>query len=139
MKSQRGFTYLGVLLAVALLGIGMSAASEVWVTVARRQRMEQLEWLGAQFVQAIGSYYEAPAGRVKAYPKTLQDLLEDRRFAFTRRHLRQLYVNPFSGAADWELVRAPDGGVRGVRVLLPNVGSDVEAKVREFGYLPATR
>jgi hypothetical protein len=25
-------------------------------------------------------------------------------------------MNPFTGAADWELVKAPDGGIQGVRV-----------------------
>ena len=42
MRGERGFTYLGVLFAIAVLGLGLSAASEVWVTTAKRQRMEQL-------------------------------------------------------------------------------------------------
>ena len=137
MSRQTGFTYLGVLLTIALLGIGLTAASEVWVTIAKRQRLEQLDWVGQQFVQAIGSYYEASPGRVKAYPPTLRDLLEDRRFAFVRRHLRQLYVNPFSGAADWDVVRAPDGGIRGLRVVLARV--DAATSSREFVYVPVRR
>jgi len=138
MKQELGFTYLGVLLAIALLGIGLVAASEVWVTTAKRQRTEQLEWVGHQFVQAIGSYYESSPGQVKAFPKSLQDLQEDRRFAFTRRHLRCMYVNPFTGAADWELLRAPDGGVRGVRVVVDSPGQ-VTAATREFAYSPVAR
>ncbi|MFZ5551251.1 MAG: type II secretion system protein [Pseudomonadota bacterium] len=134
MTAQRGFTYLSVLLAMALLGIGIAAASEVWVTTARRQRMEQLQWVGQQYVQAIGSYYEDSPGRSKAYPAALQDLLEDRRFAFTRRHLRQAYVNPFSGAADWEPVRAAGGGIRGVRVAVPDTTGRTFAY--EFSYTP---
>jgi type II secretory pathway pseudopilin PulG len=70
MQRQHGFTYLGVLLAIALLSVGLTAASEVWVTVARRQRLEQLNWAGQQFAQAIGSYYESSPGGAKAYPKT---------------------------------------------------------------------
>lgn len=137
VRNQGGFTYLGVLLAIAILGIGLTAASEVWVTTARRQRMEQLEWVGQQYVRAIGSYYEA-SPRVKAYPRALQDLIEDRRFVFVRRHLRQEYINPFPGAADWESLRAGDGGIRGLRVRIP--GSEGAAmEVREFVYLPATR
>ncbi|MGM9491325.1 type II secretion system protein [Ideonella sp. YS5] len=137
MGAQRGFTYLGLLLAIALLGIGMVAASEVWVTTARRQRMEQLEWVGQQYVQAIGSYYENSPGQVKTYPTALEDLLEDRRFAFTRRHLRQFYANPFSGVADWELVRAAGGGIRGVRVAVPDtVGRN---SAYEFSHTPLAR
>lgn len=65
MKQERGFTYLGLLLAIALVGLGLSVASEVWVNVARRQKLEQLEFVGQQFVQAIGSYYESTPGPVK--------------------------------------------------------------------------
>lgn len=137
MGGQRGFTYLGLLLAIALLGLGLSAASEVWVTVARRQKLEQLEFAGQQITQAIGSYYESSPGGTKKFPKTLEDLLEDRRYPFVRRHLRQVYVNPFSGTADWELVEAPGGGVRGVRARAAVAGGDATA-VREFGYVPGT-
>lgn len=84
--------------------------------MARRQRLEQLYWAGQQFAQAIGSYYESSPGGAMAYPKTLENLLEDRRYPFVRRHLRRVYMNPFTGAADWELVKAPDGGIQGVRV-----------------------
>jgi type II secretory pathway pseudopilin PulG len=116
MRKQRGFTYLGVLIAVAVLGIGLSVASEVWVTNARRQRLEELEWIGQQYVQAIGSDYESSPGRVKTYPKSLQELLEDHRFLTKRRHLRRMYLNPLSGHADWEIVLAPDGGIKGLTV-----------------------
>jgi type II secretory pathway pseudopilin PulG len=115
MQGQRGFTYLGVLLAIALLGIGLVAAAEVWTTTAKRQRIEQLDWVGQQYVQAIGSYYETSPGRAKVFPRSLEDLLEDRRVPFVRRHLRQLYANPLSGKPDWELIEAPGLGIRGVR------------------------
>jgi len=124
---ERGFTYLGVLLAVALLGIGLAAASEVWVSVARRERMERLQWTGEQYAQAIGSYYYASPGSVKTYPKTLADLLEDKRYVTVRRHLRQLYANPVTGANDWVLVAAPEGGIQGVR-----------AEGSEFSFRPGT-
>jgi len=132
---QRGFTYLGVLLAIALIGIGLAAASEVWVTIARRQRLEQLEWVGEQYVSAIGSYYESSPGRVKTFPRTLQDLLLDKRYVTMRRHLRQLYTDPLTGAADWELVLAPDGGIRGVRAPTHDGGVSAGTQSREFSYV----
>jgi type II secretory pathway pseudopilin PulG len=137
MRTQSGFTYLGVLLAVAILGIGLAAASEVWVTIATRQRMEQLDWVGQQYVQAIGSYYEASPG-VKAYPRALHDLVEDRRYVFVRRHLRQVYANPLAGTPDWEVVRTVDGGIRGLRTQVPG-RREGENEVREFVYTVATR
>lgn len=139
MRKQGGFTYLAVLLAIALLGIGLVAASEVWVTTARRQRAVQLEWVGQQYVQAIGSYYDATPGPVKALPRSLQDLLEDHRMAFTRRHLRSLYVNPVSGDAEWELLRAPDGGIRGVRAVADSPERGAAVASREYQYVPVVR
>lgn len=128
---------MGVLLAVAVIGIGLTVASEVWTTVARRHRLEQLEFVGQQFTQAIGSYYESTPGPIKKYPNSLQDLLEDRRNAFVRRHLRQVYVNPFSGVADWEPISASSGGLVGVRSrVLQADGQHTE--MREFVYRPAS-
>jgi type II secretory pathway pseudopilin PulG len=53
---QRGFTYLWVLVAIAVLGIGLVAASEVWQTTARRQQLEQLDWAGTQYMRAVGTH-----------------------------------------------------------------------------------
>jgi type II secretory pathway pseudopilin PulG len=134
-QHQRGFTYLWVLVAVAILGVGLQAVSEVWVTSVRRQKLEELDWIGAQFTQAIGSYYLSSPGGVRAYPATLQDLLEDRRFATTRRYLRVVYANPFTGKVDWELVLAADGRVRGVRAV---ISTDGTSTVREYSYRPTS-
>lgn len=134
MRAQRGFTYLGLLLAIALLGIGLAAASEVWTTTAQRQRLEQLDWVGQQYVQGIGSYYESSQGAAKSFPLALDDLIEDRRAPFVRRHLRQLYVNPISGRLDWEVVEASGKGIRGIRAPASMVTDGI--RVREFVYQP---
>jgi len=118
---------------VSLHGVGLLAVSEVWVTSARRQKLVELEWIGAQFTQAIGSYYQSTPGAAKAYPLTLQDLIEDRRYVTVRRHLRSVYANPFTGKQDWELVVAADGRVRGIRVPVP---MEEGSAVREFVYQP---
>ena len=130
---QRGFTYLALLLAIAVLGIGLAAASEVWVTTARRQKLEQLDWIGAQFTQAIGSYYAASPGSVKVYPQSLEELLEDKRYLTVRRHLRAVYPNPFTGKPDWELIVGSGGRVRGVRA---RISTDSGVEVREFVHAP---
>jgi type II secretory pathway pseudopilin PulG len=133
-RSQDGFTYLVVLVAIALMSVGLVAASEVWVTTANRERSEQLEWIGAQYVQAIGSYYESSPGSVKSFPKDLSALLEDRRFLTTKRHLRQLYPNPFSGERDWDLLHHPSGGVVGIRAQFRSIAG--HTALREFRYQP---
>lgn len=115
-RRVRGFTYLWVLFAVAFVGVGLSQVAVVWSRSAHREKLAELDWAGAQFEQAIRSYYEATPGvLVKTFPPDLSALIEDRRYPYLVRHLRQVYVNPFTGRADWELVLADRGGIRGVR------------------------
>lgn len=111
---QTGFTYLSLLFGIALLGVGLSVTGVVWTTEVKRSQQIELAFIGAQFQRAIGSYYESSPGSVKKYPPNLQQLLEDQRFLFTRRHLRKLYVDPLTRSTRWGVVIAPDGGVMGI-------------------------
>lgn len=134
---QGGFTYLALLLAVAILGLGLTIAAPIWSRLADRERMQQLDWVGGEFVRAIGSYYDGTPGVVvKTYPPSLQSLLLDSRFVMVRRHLRRIYANPFTGRGDWVQVLAPQGGVRGVRV---TVFVDDRAVIREYDFDPSLR
>lgn len=128
-----GFTYLGLLIAIAVMSVGLLAASAIWVTALRRQQAAELEWVGGQFVQAIGSYYDSSPGSVKVYPTSLAELLEDRRFLTMRRHLRQIYRNPFSGKPDWEPITAAEGGVVGIRARITSIEGQL---IREFVHRP---
>ena len=131
---ERGFTYVWLLLAVAVIAIGLSAASEVWVTSGRRERIVQAEWAASQIVAAIGGYYEGSPGGSRVYPSGLSELLEDERFPVVRRHLRTLYPNPLAHDGQWELIRAGDGRIRGVRWSVP---WKAESAHREYVYLSA--
>jgi type II secretory pathway pseudopilin PulG len=111
---QRGFTYVGLLLAVALAGVALAAVGTLWSTTAKRDREAELLFVGNQFRLAIGSYYDGTPG-AKRYPQRLEELLEDKRLPVTRRHLRRLYADPMTGMPDWDLVRLPDGAIVGVR------------------------
>jgi type II secretory pathway pseudopilin PulG len=111
-RGQRGIAYLGVLMLVAALGLGMTQAARVWTTVQQRDREAQLLFVGDQLRAAIASYYNAAEG--SRYPPSLEALLEDRRGLPTLRHLRRLYADPLTGSAQWGLVKAPDGGIMGV-------------------------
>jgi len=103
MLRSRGFTYIGLLIAVVLLGIGLALVGEVWNTAVKRDRERELLFVGDQFRQAIGRYYESSPG-VKQYPRKLEDLLEDKRFPVMKRYLRRIYLDPMTGKADWGLV-----------------------------------
>lgn len=109
-----GFTYLGMLLAVAFLGIALAAVGTVWATAARRDREAELLFVGKAYRDAIRSYYLHGSG-VARYPDDIQELVEDHRFPVVRRHLRRIYADPMTGQPDWDYVRNVDGAIIGVR------------------------
>lgn len=112
---QRGFTYIGLLLALALAGVALAAAGTLWSTETQREREADLLFVGDQFRRAITAYYETvPAGQTRRFPQKLEDLLLDKRWPTTRRHLRRLYVDPITGAREWGLVRGPGETITGV-------------------------
>jgi len=113
-QASAGFTYLGVLLAVAFLGVFLGLVGEVWRTAQQREAERDLRFVGDEFRRAIGHYYEATPGAVKRYPRTLKDLLRDDRFPGVRRYLRRIYRDPITLRQEWGLVAADDGGISGV-------------------------
>lgn len=104
VKHQAGFTYIGLLMVVAIAGIGMAGVGTVWHQDAQREREKELLFIGQAYRNAIGSYYENSPSTAKQFPQTLQDLILDRRFPTVKRHIRQLYVDPFARDKDWNLV-----------------------------------
>jgi type II secretory pathway pseudopilin PulG len=114
-RSETGFTYLGILIAMALFGVALAATGDVWRTAAQREREQELLFVGNQFRNAFSTYYGfTPAGKPR-YPRALEDLVEDNRFPVTRRHLRRVYADPMTGKPDWVLLDAPGGGIAGVQ------------------------
>ena len=117
-RDEGGFTYIGVLIGVAMLGALLAATADVWHTTMQRQREKELLFVGNQFRAALGSYYSPTAATcfkvVGRYPKRLEDLLLDDRSPGTCRHLRRIYVDPMTGKAEWGLVKLPDGQITGV-------------------------
>jgi type II secretory pathway pseudopilin PulG len=111
---QQGFTLAGALILTALLGAGMAAYGEIASHAAQREKERELLFVGNQFRQAIGLYYEGAPGGAKRFPRKLEELLEDNRFPTPRRHLRRMYADPITGQAQWGLLPAPDGGIMGV-------------------------
>jgi type II secretory pathway pseudopilin PulG len=109
-----GYTYLGVLFLIAASGILLVATSQVWYTAQKRDKEEELLFVGDQLRRAIGAYYESTASGPKRYPATLEDLQRDPRSPGVRRYLRQLYRDPMTGGTTWGLMKAADGTIFGV-------------------------
>ncbi|TLZ14592.1 MAG: type II secretion system protein, partial [Gammaproteobacteria bacterium] len=53
---QAGFTYLGLLAAVVLMGLLLTMASRVWSLTEQRERETQLLFIGHAYRMAIASY-----------------------------------------------------------------------------------
>lgn len=112
--AQRGFSYLWVLLLVALLSLGALRGAELAATASQRERETELLFVGYQFREAIGSYVRASGGNgINAYPASLDDLIEDKRFPSIRRHLRKVFVDPVTGEPEWGLLTV-GGRITGV-------------------------
>ena len=114
LRRAEGFTYLGVLLLVAIMGFGLAAFGELHSHAAQRDKEQELLFIGAQFRDAIASYYNKSPG-AKSYPKKLEELVEDKRFPMPQHHLRRVYRDPMTESVDWAVVEAPGGaGIMGV-------------------------
>ena len=111
---QSGVTYVGVLVLVALMGITAAVAADVWHTGRKRECERELLFIGNQFRQAIGHYYEHSPGPAKTFPRNLNDLLRDPRTPGMKRHLRRIYPDPTTGSEEWGLVKGPSGEILGV-------------------------
>ena len=109
-RGSGGFTYIGLLIAVAIMGIMLSAAGTLWSVSAQREKEVELLYIGHQYRDAIAHYFY----KVHRYPRELNDLLSDDTSAVPRHFLRKLYYDPMTGAADWNIIRFADGGVMGV-------------------------
>lgn len=109
-----GFTYIGLLVFIAIMGISLAMAATLWSFARQREKERELLHIGGQFRRAIGFYYEQTPGTVKKYPNKLEDLLKDNRYVTVQRYLRNIYRDPMTGAREWGLVAAPDGGIMGV-------------------------
>jgi len=117
LRRAAGFTYLAVLFAVAIMGAVLAATAVVWHTMDQRDKEQELLFIGHEFRSAIASYHQRTPGGDGQFPKKLDELLEDKRQPALVRHLRKVYVDPFTGRAEWGLIPGPGGTIAGVHSL----------------------
>lgn len=119
-RVQQGFTYLLLLFAMTLGGIGIAAIGEQARTRALREQEVELAFRGAELARAIASYVDAGPAGARTLPRGVEDLLEDRRSGRIVRHLRQLRADPLGGG--WVWLAPGEGGcsappARGARAM----------------------
>lgn len=113
LGSPRGAIYPVLLVSILVIGVATAGVAELWSTQVQREREEELLFRLGEFRRAIARY-RADYNRL---PKALTDLLEDRSQLQTRRYLRRIYPDPFTGKADWKLdvLVNRDGTVAGIQ------------------------
>lgn len=112
-----GVALLGLLALVAVIGATSAASLRLGAAMHRRAAERELLFVGLEFQRALASYAAmAPAGAPRT-PRTLDDLLRDRRVPMLQRHLRRVYRDPITGQPTWGLIRGPEGGIVAVHSL----------------------
>jgi type II secretory pathway pseudopilin PulG len=111
---EGGFTYLGVVILVTVIGLVGAATLKVDSLLRRARAEEELLEIGAAFGEALRTYAEATPKGQAVQPPSLRELLKDPRFPGVRRHLRKIFVDPLTGKAEWGIVWANPGDRRGV-------------------------
>lgn len=132
-RNNAGFTYIGLLILIAIMGVTLAGIGTVWSTTQQRLKEQQLLFVGKQFSRAITAYYSNSPGGVQQFPKKLEDLLLDKRYPNIERYLRKIFDDPMTGKHQWGLIMAADGSIIGVHSLseltpikTENFGKDYE-------------
>jgi len=114
---EGGFTYLVLLAVVAAMGILLATAGEVWHMTLKREKEQELLFVGDQFRRAFNLYALNTPGNGSRYPQSLEALLKDPRYPGIQRYLRKIYADPITGSAKWGLIKGPNGEIFGVHSL----------------------
>ena len=110
---QGGFAYMLILALIVFMGLGLAALGTHWDSARQRAQEQELLYIGNQYRQAIGRYYQQTPGPTKRYPAALEELLKDPRVPYPARYLRRPFRDPVT-QQDWGLVMAPEGGIMGI-------------------------
>ncbi len=114
---QAGFTYIALLIIVAMIAAGATAALGAGAALQQRESEAELLAIGLEFRQALQSYADATPSGQPTEPRELAELLRDPRYPGVRRHLRRIYPDPLTGQVEWGIVRFPDGRISGMHSL----------------------
>lgn len=107
--AQGGFTYLGLIIFVTVLGLVGAATLKIDALLRRAAAEEELLSVGAAFADALTSYAAATPQGQPTQPPSFNELLRDPRSPAVRRHLRRVFIDPITGTTDWGIVWLADG------------------------------
>ncbi|KAB0574155.1 type II secretion system protein [Ideonella dechloratans] len=133
---QAGFTYLLLLIMLAIVGIASAASVTLGAAMSRQDAQRETRAIEEDFKQALESYrFNTPVGQPVMGPNRLEDLLADTRGGRLLRHLRRIPADPLTGKTDWIAVMGTDGGIEAVK---SRSGSNVDAVPGEVRHADAS-
>jgi type II secretory pathway pseudopilin PulG len=94
---EQGFMLVGLIVAIFLVLLALSVAAPKVAQQLRREREVEAVHRGNQYVRAIRLYYR----KFGHYPGSMEQLEKTNNIRF----LRQQYVDPMTGKADWRLIK----------------------------------
>ena len=103
-RRQGGFTYLSLIILVAIIGMAAASTLKMGAVIQRGRAERQLLDIGAAYSDALQSYADATPAGMPTQPPSLKELLRDPRFPGVRRHLRRIYVDPMTGGTEWGII-----------------------------------
>jgi type II secretory pathway pseudopilin PulG len=108
---QSGLAFLSLMFAIVVIGIVATSALQWGSAYGQRDAEAQLLFLGEEIQKALTRYADATPVGLPPSPASLQELIRDPRYPGVVRHLRQLYIDPFTGNADWVVIQDPFGRI----------------------------
>ncbi|MDH4481473.1 MAG: type II secretion system protein [Rhodoferax sp.] len=135
-QAQRGYTYIGLLILVAVTATLSAGLLRTGVVVQRHGAEDALLEAGSDLANALYTYSLATPQGQNPRPQRMEDLLRDPRFPkLTVRHLRRVPLDPMTGQARWgELLSDTAPGIDGFYSLsdLQAVRTNFAAKYADF-------
>lgn len=130
VRSQGGFYLMAVVMLSFAVAVMVAALSRLWEAERVRDRERELIWVGREFTRALTGYRVfTPPGQLPS-PRSIDDLLVDRRMDPPIRHLRRAYLDPVTGKAQWGIEQDATGRIAGIHSL------SVQRPRKADGYWP---
>jgi type II secretory pathway pseudopilin PulG len=95
-EAEEGFMLVGLIVALFLILLALSVAAPKVAQDLKRDREVEAVHRGQQYVRAIRLYYR----KLGHYPGSVEQLENTNNIRF----LRQQYIDPMTGKADWRLI-----------------------------------
>jgi type II secretory pathway pseudopilin PulG len=97
-ENEQGFILVGLIVAIFIILLMLGIAAPTVARELRREREVEAIHRGNQYVQAIRRFYLKNGNH---YPNSIEQLEKTNNIRF----LRQRYVDPMTGKADWRLIK----------------------------------